>query len=160
MKKRSLHASIQKLFIVSLLFFLVIGVQSCSNESEINSDENAVKTTTQFSTKSTEPVEKLDGTFVEVDLISWANNCFRYQVRIVIVYQGRRSIGHSAIIQTGSGCDEEGLVTNSYEGDYKGDFIIKDELPTGQPIRTYFDNNQDVYQDYVNERDKVIADIK
>ncbi|GGB66859.1 hypothetical protein GCM10007424_03570 [Flavobacterium suaedae] len=160
MNKKPLYTVVAKSIFVLCLLFLIIGTQSCSNDSEVTNNE-AAKSNAGFNVKSTEPVPKETGIFVEVDLISWDNNCFKYQLRIVLKDKdGERSLAHSAIIQTGSGCDDEGLVTNSYEGEYKGDFIIKDELPNGKPVRTYLDENPDVYNDYTIERDRVIADIK
>ncbi|QYJ67929.1 hypothetical protein [Flavobacterium litorale] len=164
MKKSSLYTTIQKLIFIPFLFILVLSILSCSKDDVATNNEGTAKVTDtsnrEFIIKSTEPV--LAGTpDVQVDMISWDNNCYKYRIIITLTGKdGQQSIGFSAIMQTGSGCENEGLVTQSYEGDYKGDFIIKDELPTGKPVRTYFDNNPSAYQDYAIERDKVIANIR
>ena len=144
--------------LLAILFITSLSLNSCSNESidlsksvtnnELN-DSNLVAKGV--------PVSQFVSQFLnitcEADFISAVGGCYRFQIRFYMTdNDGQRILFHSANMATGD-CVE----TNNNDpcnGDYKGDFIIKDGKLNGC-IKDFIDSDINIYNMYISVRNQI-----
>ncbi|QYJ67617.1 hypothetical protein [Flavobacterium litorale] len=85
--------------------------------------------------------------------------CYTMQVSIYATYpNGQRLLKHSAVVQSGFGCDGDDAVLNSQTYSKKSgpEYVIQDDNLNG-PIQNFVKDHDDVYQGLVLQKERVMG---
>lgn len=85
--------------------------------------------------------------------------CYTMQVSVYATYpNGQRLLKHSAMIQSGFGCDGNDAVLNSQTYSKKSgpEYVIHDDNLNGS-IKDFIKDHEDVYQGLVSQKEKVMG---
>jgi len=147
----------KKLFLV-LSLIGVLGFYGCSSDSD-TIDNNPKKTTNlELSSQTSKAFPVLGITFsVQADWVGVVSpGCYTVNIRIYMTNDsnGQVSLIHSGNVNVGE-CGR--IANNGCLGEYKGDYIVKDNYESGMCLRELFDDNPEIYKMYLVERAKIIA---
>ncbi len=141
-----------KKLILVLSAILVLTFCGCSNDTATTNDA----LTSHSSTSKTLPV--VGFTFsCQADFIDVVSpGCFHVAIR---VYMTDTASGQVTLVASGESnvgsCNR--VADNGCLGEYKGDYIIKDDYVGGQCIKELFRDNPNIYSLYVTARNHATA---
>jgi hypothetical protein len=120
-----------KIFNFGVAHVAILGVLSVfTGNIEFNKLNNE---TTQICSKQQTPKLVPSATFVSV-----SQGCYLVRIRIVAAQpNGTELLIHSALVYSGNGCgDKDGMVllSTTIFGKHGGDYLLKDEQPSGESI--------------------------
>lgn len=144
----------KQLLLLAILFITCLSLNSCSNESPDLSKSVTNNELNDFNLLAKGgPVSQFLNITCEADVISVVDGCNSFQIRFYMTdSSGERRLFHSANMSTGD-CVEKNDI-DPCNGDYHGDFIIKDDKLNGC-IKDFIDSDINIYNMYISVRDQI-----
>lgn len=147
----------KQILILTIILVSSFSLISCSNETEdfTKNETSSELNSPNFLSKGGPAYSSLNWT-CQSDIISMNAGCYTFQIRFYMTTsEGNTYLIHSAIMSTGDCPQRPNTNSDPCDGDYKGDFIVKDDKVNGC-IRDFFDSDINMYNMYTIVRNEII----
>ena len=143
-----------QILLLTILVLTSFSLISCSNETEdFTQNESSTELNNPVFLAKGGPVSLFSNYTCESDIMGISGGCYTFQIRFYVTISGTTYLTHSAIMSTGD-CNQR-RVNEPCDGNYKGDFIVKDDRVNGC-IRDFLDSDSNFYDMYARVKEQII----